>query len=117
MRIVDEAESRALNHRFRDRDAPTNVLSFPAGDDLVLPEGEARPLGDIVLCAPVVEREAALQGKPAGAHWAHLLVHGALHLLGYDHGNDADAAEMEALEIAVLAAGGLPDPYAGRESD
>ncbi len=87
------------------------MLSFPAGGDLPVPADRARPLGDIVLCAPVVTREALEQGKPADAHWAHLLVHGTLHLLGYDHEDEPAASEMEALEVAILAAGGLPDPY------
>ncbi len=116
VRLVDEAESRALNRRYRDRDRPTNVLSFPAADDLPLPDDDALPLGDLVLCAPVVLREAAEQGKDADAHWAHLLVHGTLHLLGYDHAEAVGAAEMEALETAILAARGLPDPYAARET-
>lgn len=116
VRIVDADESRALNHRYRDRDAPTNVLSFPAGDDLFVPGDDALPLGDLVLCAPVVAREAAEQGKRPADHWAHLLVHGTLHLVGYDHEEAAAAAEMEALETAILAAAGLPDPYAARDS-
>ena len=120
LRLVDEMESRALNHRYRGKDKPTNVLSFPAGDDeLSLPPGVERPLGDIVICGPVVDREAAEQGKDRFSHWAHLLVHGTLHLLGYDHEADADAEVMEALETRILARHGLPDPYGapGRETD
>lgn len=111
MRIVGEDEGRELNRRFRGRDAPTNVLSFPAGDDLPVPAGRVRPLGDLVLCAPVVIREAREQGKPLEAHWAHLLVHGTLHLLGYDHDDEPAASDMERLEVTILADGGLPNPY------
>jgi len=117
LRIVGEDEGRALNERYRGRNTPTNVLSFPAGDGLEPPAGEPRPLGDLVVCAPVVLREAREQGKTAAQHWAHLVVHGTLHLLGYDHENEAGAAEMEGLEIAILADRGLPDPYAVNESD
>lgn len=109
LRIVDESESRTLNARYRDRDRPTNVLSFAAD----LPEVDLgpRPLGDIVICAPVVAREAAEQGKPTRAHWAHLTVHGVLHLLGYDHGTRAEARVMEGREIAILSALGFDNPY------
>ena len=90
---------------------PTNVLSFPAE----LPAGVPLPvLGDLVICAPVVAREAQEQGKPPEAHWAHLVVHGCLHLLEFDHEDEAEAAEMEALERSILAAMGYPDPYAPR---
>lgn len=106
--IVDEPESQALNLRYRDLDKPTNVLSFPAE----LPAELNLPLlGDLVVCAPVVAREAMEQGKPLEAHWAHMLVHGTLHLLGYDHINDADAERMEALETDILTSLGYPDPY------
>ncbi|MCS4504997.1 Endoribonuclease YbeY [wastewater metagenome] len=109
VRIVDEPEGRELNATYRGRDYATNVLSFPAG----LPEGVDLPmLGDLVICAPVVEREAAEQGKPARAHWAHMVVHGILHLLGHDHIEDDEAELMEAEERTVLAALGFPDPYA-----
>lgn len=109
LRIVDAEEGRALNARWRGRDGPTNVLSFPAE----LPEELGLPLlGDLVLCAPVVLREAAEQGKTEQAHWAHLVVHGVLHLLGMDHQDDAEAEAMEAVERAVLAALGIADPYA-----
>jgi probable rRNA maturation factor len=111
VRLVDDDEGRELNRRYRQRDYPTNVLSFPAGDDAYVPEDEPLPLGDLVLCAPVVRREAAEQHKAPAAHWAHLLVHGTLHLLGYDHEADTDAAAMEQLETAILAAGGVADPY------
>lgn len=108
VRIVDEDEGARLNHRYRHKDYPTNVLSFPAQ----LPEGvESALLGDLVICAPLVMREAAEQGKPAQAHWAHLTIHGTLHLLGYDHECASQAEEMESLETALLAGLGYPDPY------
>ena len=109
IRLVDEEESRALNRSWRNQDYPTNVLSFPAG----LPAGVPLPLlGDLVMCAPLVAREAAEQGKSPAAHWAHLTVHGSLHLLGYDHESEAQAAVMEPLETAILGTLGFPDPYA-----
>lgn len=108
LRLVDEAESAALNHRYRGRSGPTNVLSFPC--DAVLPD--CHLLGDLVICAPLVVRQAREQGKAAGDHWAHLVVHGVLHLLGYDHVDDADADIMEDDERAVLAGLGIADPYA-----
>jgi probable rRNA maturation factor len=115
VRVVDERESRALNYRFRQKDKPTNVLAFPA-DPVAgiagMPEAPETPLGDLALCAPVLEREARQQGKPPAAHWGHLLVHGTLHLLGYDHQNAEDAARMERLEAGILAARGVADPYA-----
>ena len=112
VRIVDEAESRDLNRNWREKDKPTNVLSFPSGFGDYAPGDEPRPLGDIVICAPVVEREAALQGKDEGDHWAHLVVHGTLHLLGFDHETDAEASAMEAIEREILASQGVGDPYA-----
>ncbi|MFT5501704.1 MAG: putative rRNA maturation factor [Woeseiaceae bacterium] len=111
VRVVDEAESRDLNKRFRTIDNSTNVLSFPA-DSAGLPAEFAPALGDIVICGPVVEREALQQGKDIGHHWAHLIVHGALHLLGYDHETEDDAEIMESLERKILAARGISDPYA-----
>lgn len=109
VRIVGTAEGRALNRRYRDRDHATNVLSFPAD----LPPGLRLPLlGDLVICAPVVAREAREQGKPPAAHYAHLTVHGVLHLLGHDHQREAPARRMEALETRILAGLGIPDPYA-----
>jgi len=108
IRIVDEGEGARLNNRYRHKDYPTNVLSFPAQ----LPAGvTSELLGDLVICAPVVEREAAEQGKRLEAHWAHLTIHGTLHLLGYDHEDTAQAADMESLETAILAGMGYPDPY------
>jgi probable rRNA maturation factor len=108
IRIVDEDESARLNGRYRHKHGATNVLSFPAQ----LPVGVAPELlGDLVICSPVVAREAAEQGKPTDAHWVHLTVHGTLHLLGYDHENPVQATEMEALETAILARLGYPDPY------
>jgi probable rRNA maturation factor len=109
IRVVDASEGRALNRDYRGKDYATNVLSFEAE----LPPGVSLPLiGDIVICAPVVAREAAEQGKLLRDHWAHLTVHGVLHLLGYDHLEEAEAEAMEALETRVLAGLGIPDPYA-----
>lgn len=110
VRIVDADEIQALNAAYRRQDKPTNVLSFPA-ETQALP-GEPRLLGDVVVCAPVVRAEADEQGKALAAHWAHMLVHGTLHLLGYDHEADAEAARMEELESNILAAHGIADPYA-----
>ncbi|WP_421621837.1 rRNA maturation RNase YbeY [Alkalilimnicola ehrlichii] len=110
VRVVDKAEGRRLNHDYRGKDYPTNVLSFPfeapPGLDEPLPE-----LGDLVICAPVVEREAREQGKPEADHWAHLVVHGVLHLLGYDHEAVEEAEQMEGLERRILAGLGIADPY------
>lgn len=111
VRLVDTQEIRTLNRDYRQKDAVTNVLSFPAGSIKGLPIDNAVALGDIVLCAQVVSEQAAEQQKPVGAHWAHMLVHGTLHLLGYDHQTDADAAEMEGLETQILTDNGLADPY------
>ena len=111
VRVVDTAEMQALNRQYRDRDRPTNVLSFPAGSVAGLPDGENGPLGDIVVCAPVVADEAAEQGKPPAEHWAHMLVHGTLHLLGYDHEDDGEALDMEALEARILGISGISNPY------
>lgn len=112
IRLVGDAESRALNHDYRGKDKPTNVLSFPAElPEVVLAGLDERPLGDLVICAPVVAREADEQGKALAAHWAHMTVHGMLHLLGHDHIEAADAAVMEPLEIAILARLGWDNPY------
>ena len=112
IRLVDAKEGRALNRHYRGKDYATNVLSFPADLPEGLPEGVRLPLlGDLVLCAPVVEREAREQGKPLAAHYAHLTVHGTLHLLGWDHGNDVEAEAMEGLERGILAGLGIDDRY------
>lgn len=112
LRIVGEDEGRALNRHYRGKDYATNVLSFPAERPPGLPKNARFPLlGDLVICAPVVAREATEQGKPLPAHYAHLTVHGALHLLGWDHDNDADAHAMEQLEREILAGLGIDDPY------
>ncbi|NHO65038.1 rRNA maturation RNase YbeY [Aestuariicella hydrocarbonica] len=108
IRIVDREESQQLNHQYRQKDKPTNVLSFPAD----LPAELNLPLlGDLVICAPVVTEEASEQNKTLNAHWAHMLVHGTLHLLGYDHINDSDAEIMEQLETDILRELGFPPPY------
>lgn len=108
IRLVDEQEGRALNRHYRSKDYATNVLSFPTR----LPEGIAPTmLGDLVICAPVVAREAAEQGKPLHAHYAHLSIHGVLHLLGLDHENEHEAEVMERIEREILARLGHPDPY------
>ena len=109
IRLVGEKEGRALNRHYRGKDYATNVLSFPAE----LPEGITLPLlGDLVICAPVVAREAREQGKALPAHYAHLTIHGVLHLLGLDHDNSREAEAMEQIERDILAGMGLPDPYA-----
>ncbi|MET3652537.1 rRNA maturation RNase YbeY [Dyella japonica] len=114
IRIVDAKEGRTLNRDYRGKDYATNVLSFP----VELPPGVNLPLiGDLVICAPVVAREAAEQGKPSRHHWAHMTVHGVLHLLGYDHIEDEEAEAMEALETRILAGLGIEDPYAVVDSD
>lgn len=110
--LTDDTEQRALNRDHRGKDSSTNVLSFPAG--FVSPAGP-RPLGDISLALETVLREAEEQDKSVADHVSHLLVHGTLHLLGYDHGEDVEAEEMEALEREVLASLGIADPYAGGE--
>lgn len=108
VRIVDEAESHELNLTYRGKDRPTNVLSFPfeCPDEVELPL-----LGDLVICRQVVEREAAEQEKPLMAYWAHMVVHGCLHLLGYDHIEDDEAEEMESLETQIMQGLGFDDPY------
>ena len=108
VRIVDEAESHELNLNYRGKDRPTNVLSFPfeCPNEVELPL-----LGDLVICRQVVEREAQEQDKPLMAHWAHMVVHGSLHLLGYDHIEDDEAEEMESLEAQIMTGLGFADPY------
>ena len=113
LRVVDADEIQTLNRLYRDKDYATNVLSFPAGDIEGMPADAAQLLGDVVICAPVVAGEAREQGKALADHWAHMIVHGTLHLLGFDHEDDAEAAEMEALEARILAAQSVTDPYAG----
>jgi probable rRNA maturation factor len=111
VRVVNANEMQQLNSEFREQDKPTNVLSFPAGDIEGLPSDADVPLGDIVVCAEVVRSEAKEQGKTDKAHWAHIVVHGTLHLLGFDHENDSDAATMEGLEVKILTDNGIANPY------
>jgi probable rRNA maturation factor len=126
IRIVGAAESRRLNRNWRGKDKPTNVLSFPSDPGSAAQrvskraslatayslQSTALPLGDLAICAPVVAREAREQGKSPHSHWAHMIVHGVLHLLGYDHENDRDAHRMESTEIRILQQFGYSDPYA-----
>lgn len=108
IRLVDETESAALNGQYRGKPYATNVLSFPAE----VPEEIDEPaLGDLVVCAPVVQREAVEQGKAELAHWAHMIVHGVLHLRGYDHIEEGEAEKMERLETGILESLGFADPY------
>jgi probable rRNA maturation factor len=117
VRVVAPRESRELNRRWRGKDTPTNVLSFPAtpiknGSRRGIPTDTYLPLGDLVICADVVKREAARDGKPVAAHWAHMVVHGALHLAGYDHETGTrERMRMERREIAVLKRFGIGNPY------
>ncbi|GAA0853155.1 rRNA maturation RNase YbeY [Aliiglaciecola litoralis] len=108
IRVVNESESQALNHQYRGKDKPTNVLSFP----FEAPPGVTIDLlGDLVICADVVRTEAHQQNKKPHHHWAHMVIHGTLHLLGYDHENDQDADAMEQLEVRLLSKLGIDDPY------
>jgi probable rRNA maturation factor len=107
IRVVGEAESSALNLQFRAIDAPTNVLSFVSVNEYL----DYECLGDLVICAPIVEAEAQQQSKSLESHWAHMVIHGMLHLQGYDHANDVDAKKMETLEIEILANLGYSNPY------
>ncbi len=109
--FTDDATVAELNARFRGKSGPTNVLSFPYTDDLVIPPGEPRPLGDIILAYGTVAGEAEAQGKPLLAHTSHLVVHGVLHLLGHDHRDDSEAQRMEAAEIAHLKILDIENPY------
>lgn len=119
LRIVDADEGQALNRDYRGRDYATNVLSFPFSE--IPPEAMAELgapyLGDLALCAPVVVREAREQDKPVSAHWAHMVVHGVLHLAGHDHQDDQQAEAMESREREILAALGFGDPYASEVTD
>ena len=111
VRVVSTEEIRRLNRDYRGKDKPTNVLSFPSGPIVGLPDDEPVPLGDIVVCAAVVAEEAEAQGKRPADHWAHMLVHGTLHLMGFDHEEASEAAEMEGKETEILTGHGLPAPY------
>ena len=112
IRLVNEKEGSNLNQTYRDKTGPTNVLSFPFENPANLPPDQNLPLlGDIVICVPLVRQEALAQGKAEINHWAHLTIHGTLHLLGYDHTNDEEAQIMEQLETEILADLGFPDPY------
>ncbi|RUO32147.1 rRNA maturation RNase YbeY [Aliidiomarina sedimenti] len=108
IRTVDSDESQTLNRDYRGKDKPTNVLSFPFESDMPLP---VRLLGDLVICVPLMQQEAIEQGKKPLDHWAHLVVHGTLHLLGYDHIDDSEADRMERLEVELLAQFDIADPY------
>ena len=107
IRVVSETESQALNLQYRRKDAPTNILSFAADSDYL----DYECLGDLVICAQIVEQEAQQQGKSLQAHWAHMVVHGMLHLQGYDHQNINETDEMEALEAKILSTLGYSNPY------
>ena len=113
IRLVDSDESAELNVNYRGKDKPTNVLSFPFESPVPM---EPVLLGDLVICVPVVEKEAKEQGKKLENHWAHLVVHGCLHLLGYDHIEDEEAALMESLEIKLLQSLNIDDPYQEQEA-
>ena len=108
MKLVSQPQMQALNRQFRGKDKPTNVLAFPASTAL---GASPQPLGDVVICPAVLRREARRQGKTLQAHWAHLVVHGALHLAGFDHEDEGDARRMERREIAVLRSLGFDNPY------
>lgn len=114
IRLVDESESAELNETYRGKVGPTNVLSFPFDTEI-----ELTPilLGDLVICVPVVEREAKAQSKLSEHHWAHMVIHGCLHLLGFDHIDDADAVEMETLETDILRSLAIKDPYQVQGND
>jgi len=110
--FVDADESEQLNRRYRDRHNPANVLSFPYGMPTALRgKLDSEPIGDIVVCAELAQREAQAQGKPVDQHWAHLVIHGCLHLLGFDHLGEDEAERMEKMEIEILRNLGIPNPY------
>ncbi|TCS37608.1 rRNA maturation RNase YbeY [Reinekea marinisedimentorum] len=112
IRLVDAPESQELNAQYRGKDKPTNVLSFPFEAPPGIPESEINHLlGDLVICAPIIQQEAQQQDKPEENHWAHMVIHGTLHLLGYDHLTDEEAVIMEQLEREILATLAIPDPY------
>lgn len=112
IRIVEADESQAINHDYRDKNKPTNVLSFPSDlPEFIIAEQNTYYLGDLIVCASVLETEANAQQKKIEAHWAHICIHGLLHLLGYDHIEDSDAQKMESLETQILAKLGIDDPY------
>ena len=124
VQIVSENEMQQLNRDWRGQDKATNVLSFPMDIDASLmshlvvdDEPQLLPLGDLALCAAVINREANEQGKSLHGHWAHMVVHGTLHLQGYDHGNDSEAEAMEALEINILQTLGFDNPYLTRQNE
>jgi len=108
IRIVDEAEATQLNEKWRDMEGATNVLSFPTE---ITKEIQPRPLGDVVICAPIIAREAIEQEKPIADHWAHMVIHGTLHLLGYDHIETLEMKKMESLEIKLLNQLNINNPY------
>ena len=114
IRVVTPAESQRLNGAYRGKHRPTNVLSFPAGPAPAGAPGEPQPLGDLAICARVVAREAHAQKKSLAAHWAHMVVHGVLHLLGHDHVREADARRMERREKLLMKRLGFPNPYRDR---
>ncbi len=111
VRIVERMESEALNLQYRGRPRPTNVLSFPAEQPAGIPDTVETSLGDIAVCASIVDEEARQQNKDPASHWAHMIVHGVLHLLGYDHQNHREADVMEALEVKILEGFGISNPY------
>jgi probable rRNA maturation factor len=113
LEVISAPRMRSMNRRYRGKDKPTNVLAFPAAPS---PGVRPRPLGDVLICAAVLRREARAQGKSEEAHWAHLVVHGTLHLVGYDHEEARDAARMERREIAVLKRLGFANPYRPRKT-
>jgi probable rRNA maturation factor len=119
VRVVNESESKRLNKQYRKINQSTNILSFFSGmdDNIRWSKTIPKPLGDLVICAPVIEREAIEQGKELFAHWAHMIVHGMLHLVGFDHAVEHEANEMESLEVDILEELGFPNPYASQYTE